>query len=194
MTLQPIDPEMTCARAEELLEPFVDGELEPEVANALGAHIALCSVCTAELTLAQSIRTGLRALPELEPPPSILDRVRAQAAAEGAAVVPFPNIHRTGRRWAIPAALAAALAGLLATALLLRAPRPAEPSTAQVQVAEQQARYALAYIGKVTREASLTLRDDVLERRVVLPTALSVERPLDPRPGALLDRHSTKGT
>jgi anti-sigma factor RsiW len=198
VTQRPTDPAMTCAEIEGLLEPFVDDELEAAEAAALRSHLAECPACSAELALAERIRTGLRTLPELDPSPSILERVRAQAAAESAKVVPLVRPFRPARavrRWVIPAAVAAALAGLLATTLLLRFQRPApSPTTAEVQAAEQQARYALAYIGRATRQASLTLRDDVLEKRVVLPTALSVERPLDPRPGLILEHHLTKGT
>ena len=74
----------------------------------------------------------------------------------------------------------AAAAALLALALgggvlfVRSQQQPRQPSAAEVARATQQARYALAYLGKVSRQASLDVRDDVLARRVVLPAARSV--------------------
>jgi predicted anti-sigma-YlaC factor YlaD len=167
------DETMTCELAADLVEPYVDGDLEPAEAARLRAHLQSCRACAAELALAERIQAELRALPQLDCPPEIVERVRR----EGAQVLPFRS---SVRGWtALPFRLVAA-AALIAVALgggvlfLRSQQQPRQPSAAEVARATQQARYALAYLGRVSRQASLDVRDDVLARRVVLPAAQSV--------------------
>jgi anti-sigma factor RsiW len=170
------DDDLTCHEALDLLEPCVDGDLEPAEAGRLRAHLARCPACAAELALAQRIQAELRALPQLDCPPEIVERVRQEGAqilpfrspVRGRAVLPF----RIARLGAAAALLALALGGGV---LFLRSQQPPrQPSAAEVARATQQARYALAYLGRVSRQASYDVRDDVLARRVVLPAARSV--------------------
>ncbi|MFY9823289.1 MAG: zf-HC2 domain-containing protein, partial [Thermoanaerobaculia bacterium] len=79
------DDTFTCDNALDLLEPYVDGDLEPAVAERLRSHLASCPSCAAELALAERIQRELRALPQLDCPPEIVERVRR----EGAQVLPF---------------------------------------------------------------------------------------------------------
>ncbi len=170
------DDDPTCLDALDLLEPYVDGDLEPAEAGRLRSHLASCPACAAELALAQRIQAELRALPQLDCPPEIVERVRRQ----GSQVLPFrsPAVRtRMPRLLAAAALLALALGG---GALFLRSQQqPRQPSAAEVARATAQARYALAYLGKVSREASLDVRDDVLARRVVFPAARSVSHTLE---------------
>jgi anti-sigma factor RsiW len=163
--------DMTCDLALDLIEPYVDGDLDAAEAGRLRSHLESCRSCAAEWTLAQRIQAELRALPQLDCPPEIVERVRR----EGAQVLPFRSPVRswTGYRLAAAAALLALALG--GGALFVRSQQqPRQPSAAEVARATQQARYALAYLGKVNRQASLDVRDDVLARRVVLPAAQSV--------------------
>ena len=178
------DDDPTCHDALDLLEPYVDGDLEPAEAERLRFHLASCPACAAELALAQRIQAELRALPQLDCPPEIVERVRRQGA-QTAQVLPFrspaprrgPALPFRGARLAAAAALLALALG--GGALFLRSQQqPRQPSAAEVARAAAQARYALAYLGKVSREASLDVRDDVLARRVVLPAAQSVSHTL----------------
>lgn len=165
-----IDDTLPCDEALDLLEPYVDGDLPPETADQLRVHLETCRSCAAELALAERIRSELRALPQLDCPPEILERVRNQ----GGEVVPFR------RRWAgVPLRVAAAAAVLALAlgggALFVRfQQQPRQPSAAEIAQATAEARYALAYIGRVSRRTGLDLRDDVLSRRLVRPAARSV--------------------
>ncbi len=164
---------MTCDLALDLVEPYVDGDLEPAEAARLRVHLEGCRACAGELALARRIQAELRALPQLDCPPEIVERVRR----EGAQVLPFRSPARNGK--ALPYRLAAAAAVLALAvgggALFLRSQQqPRQPGAAEVARATQEARYALAYLGRVSRQASLDVRDDVLARRVVLPAARSV--------------------
>jgi anti-sigma factor RsiW len=198
------ESELSCDAAEALLEPYVDGELAADEVVRLRAHLEQCRSCGAQLQLAQDVRSTLRELPELAPPTALLERVRSAAAQELRPVAVHPSratplsaAKAAPRRWrpaAIRVALAAAVAALLAAVLLMRAPAPVSPPSAQVARATEQARFALAYVGRVGRHAGLALRDEVLERRVLLPAAVSAAHPLDPRLGPNLDITQRKGT
>lgn len=172
------DDGMTCELALDLVEPYVDSDLESGEAERLRVHLESCRACAAELALAQRIQAELRALPQLDCPPEIVERVRREGA-QGAQMLPFRSSVRGGtglpfRLVAAAAVLALAVGG---GALFIRSQQqPRQPSAAEVAHATQQARYALAYLGKVSRQASLDVRDDVLARRVVLPAAQSVSR------------------
>lgn len=164
-----IEDVLPCDEALDLLEPYVDGDLPEETADRLRVHLETCRSCAAELALAERIQTELRSLPQLDCPPEVLERVRRQ----GGEVVPFrPRQNRLPLRVAAAAAvLALALGG---GALFIRSQQPRQPSAAEIAQATEEARYALAYIGKVSRRTGLDLRDDVLARRLVRPATRSL--------------------
>jgi anti-sigma factor (TIGR02949 family) len=172
-----------CDEALDLLEPYVDGDLPRETAERLRVHLETCRSCAGELALAQRIQSELRSLPQLDCPPEILERVRSQ----GAAVLPFRP-----RLLGLPLRVAAAAAVLVLTlgggALFVHfQQQPRQPSAAEIAQATAEARYALAYIGRVSRRTGLDLRDDVLARRLVRPATRSVSLSLgeapEPAPG-----------
>jgi anti-sigma factor (TIGR02949 family) len=192
------DLELDCTAAEAFVEAYVDGELTPDEASRLRRHLERCPTCAAEIGLATTIRDGLRALPELDPPAAVLARVR-ELANEPAAqkVVPFspPTAARAPRRrWVVAATLAAMLVAVVGVRLATRPSAPPQASAAEVQDATRQARFALAYIGRMSRHASETVRDEVIEQRVLLPATMSVARPLDPQWSPAPDRRTPKGT
>jgi anti-sigma factor (TIGR02949 family) len=179
-----------CAAVLPLLEVYLDGELSPSEAEGVREHVARCSDCAADLDLARAIQDGLRALPELDAPPAVLDRVRAAARLEPPNVVPFPR-PATPRRFA---ALAAMLALAVLSALLLfklrsPAPQPAPAATARAATPEEvarataEARVALAYVGQVSRRAGLALKDEVLPERLLAPAARVLSRSFQEIPG-----------
>jgi anti-sigma factor RsiW len=157
--------ELLCDETPDLIELALDGELTAAEGARLEAHLAACRSCGREMALALRIRRELRAL---------------QPAA--ARVVPFPQ--SSGRHSSARLALAAALLGLtVGGAIVLEqirvrpAPpaRPQAASSAEVAQATAEARYALAYVGKVGRHAGLDLRDGLLRRR--LSSAASTDEP-----------------
>jgi anti-sigma factor RsiW len=173
-----LDDDLRCEEALEILEPYVDGDLPPAEASRLRAHLECCGSCAAELELAARIQRELRTLPELDCPPEVWERVHRAGRGE---VVPFPSQSRAGRRVARIGAAAAVLAlALGGGALFLQNQRqPSRPTPEQIAQATAEAKLALAYLGKATRRASLDLRDDVLQKRLVLPATRSVSRSLD---------------
>ncbi|HSS49280.1 MAG TPA: zf-HC2 domain-containing protein [Thermoanaerobaculia bacterium] len=175
------DDTLICYDALDLVEPYVDGDLEPAEAERLRSHLESCLSCAAELALAQRIQRELRALPQLDCPPEIVERVRR----EGAQVLPFRSPARprgTGLPFRLAAAAALLALALGGGALFVRSQQQQRQRAAEVAQATAEARYALALLGKVSRRAGLDVRDEVLARRVVLPAARSVSESLGATP------------
>lgn len=87
---------------EDLLADHVSGSLAPADRAAVDAHLATCTRCSAEVSLALAARSALRTLPEVTPPDDVAARAletptnagppswyRWVAAAAAAAVVAF---------------------------------------------------------------------------------------------------------
>lgn len=157
--------DLRCEEALELLEPFFDGDLSQEEEERLRFHLKGCASCAAELDLAGAIQRELRSLPLHDCPPEVLEKVRSA----GGQVVAFPRA-----RWFSPERLRiAAAAALLAVAIGAGAffARPVDPGPDPEEVAQAtaEARYALAYISKVSRQTGLELRDEVRRRHLGEP-------------------------
>lgn len=175
-----------CDEVREILEPYLDGDLPRDEAERVRTHVAACAACAAELALAEAIQRELRALPQLDCPPAVLERIRA-AGPPAAEVVPIRRTwqlspaSRAGRIASIAAALALTVGG---TAFLLQPKAPAQPSAEEIARATEEARFALAYLGQINRKAGLELREDVFEKRLVAPAAENVSRSLEALPRA----------
>lgn len=155
---------MCCEEALELIEPCLDGELPRTEEARLRAHLGVCPRCAGELVLAQRIQLELHQL-------------QTTRLAEVVPRVPTPR----GRTRLARALLAAAMLALtVGGALVLeqsRTPPAPRPDPAEIARATEEARFALAYIGKVSRHTGLDLRDSLLRGHV--PSS-----PADPEPAA----------
>jgi anti-sigma-K factor RskA len=98
---------MTEDRYEELLGPYLLGELSVEEERELERHLEGCSGCRGELARARQTHDLLRELSTSGPPPDLKDRVLARAGGE------IPARSRGGWRLWVPAAalLVAAVLG-----------------------------------------------------------------------------------
>jgi anti-sigma factor RsiW len=73
---------MTCRELAELLIDFLDGELPEERRRLLETHLALCGPCMIYLeTYKETIRLT-RCLPDVPPPPELLQRLKAALCEE----------------------------------------------------------------------------------------------------------------
>jgi anti-sigma factor (TIGR02949 family) len=164
---------LPCEEALDLLDPYLDGDLPPGEMDRVRRHLDGCPACAAELALAARIQRELRALPQPDCPPEVIERVRQAGRGE---VVPFPSRERAPR-WRIAAAAALVVLAVGGGALGVHIQHVRQQQE-QVAQATREARLALAYFGKVTRKAGLDVRDEVLEKRLVAPVARSVSRSL----------------
>jgi anti-sigma factor RsiW len=142
---------LCCEEALELIEPCLDGELSRDEEVRFRAHLRVCVQCSGELLLAQRILLELRQL----------------RTSQTSKVVPLAApIRRTGLPRPARGLLAAAMLALtVGSALYLaqsRVPPAPQPDAAEVARATREARFALAYVGKVSRRTGLELRNGLM--------------------------------
>ena len=71
---------LSCARVRVLMEPYVDGELDPGLAVIVREHLAACAECRAQHEQATSIPFRLKALASPQPHDTLVaDVIRAVA-------------------------------------------------------------------------------------------------------------------
>lgn len=165
------------------LDDYVDGALEEDRRRQFEEHVESCAACRDELDLALELQQALGSLPTMQCPPEVVARVEAGRA-------PSQSGARSG--WARAAAgLGIIAAGLLAGLLFLGdrqgavpgdVPTQAELKQAELEQAEEELRFALAYFGGIARKAGMTLRDDVLAERVLEPPRRALQRLNAPLP------------
>ena len=182
----------SCAAVSERIEAYLDAELDAASAERLESHAATCVSCRRELEHARLVLGELRGLPLVECPPrvseAVLAQVRERAAAQSGASV-APPAAGLPSWWALAAAALIALAAGIAALTLPFADRRVEApersavyTQAELEQAEQDLRFALAYFGGIARKAGMTLRDDVIADRVLEPPRRAMARWASDRP------------
>lgn len=75
---------MNCEQVTSYLPGHAGGDVRPEAAQAVEAHVATCAGCRAEAERFRSVQAGLASLRErdVEPPPYLLEAVLEGARAE----------------------------------------------------------------------------------------------------------------
>ena len=108
------------------LSALLDGELVPSQAAAARAHLAVCPHCTQELAVVGQARTWVRALPPVEPPFGLYERMLLDRPPSlvGAAF----GDRATLRRRAGMAAAGAAAAAVTVLGVGSPSPRPVRPA------------------------------------------------------------------
>lgn len=127
---------MKCDDVRARLTGYLDGELEGDRGSAVRGHLRGCEACRQAALDEAALRDGLRALPPIDPPPSLWAGVQARLAAAEVADAERPAWRRALARWAPQLRLGLAGVALAAAALLLvwhtrhRAAEPALPAVA----------------------------------------------------------------
>jgi anti-sigma factor RsiW len=179
---------LSCARAQALLEAYLDGELSSGRAGRLELHLRGCAGCREELAAAGAIHAGLRSLPRWSCPGVVVREVFARIEAEARRRNRFGERIAAVAFWAGRAPWRPALAGTSVAALglgiwlLSRPPVPSAPAEDLVR-AEREARWALAYVAEWSGPAAMQsvigeVVGDVIGRQVIAPVTEAVRRPL----------------
>lgn len=173
------DDTTQCQDLELRIEALVDEELGQAEATALREHLESCPDCAIQVRLATEIRQELRGLPELDTPQHVLDSVLESVRRKEPRRRSWLDLFLAPRpAWIAVGATAAA--ALFAFMVLMPNQKPAAPDhSAEVEVATEEARLALAYLDKLTHRVARELREDVVQRRVVVPTARGLSRSLN---------------
>ncbi|MEM9595594.1 MAG: hypothetical protein AAGD06_15085 [Acidobacteriota bacterium] len=187
-TDDPSRQERPPAEAVDLLEAYLDGDLEGEAAREFEARLRIDRDLAEELELARAVQSGLRALPRQSCPAPVTRAVLAQTVD-----APVPFWRSLPKRLLAPAPLAAAAFAAAATLALtvslrmpLSTPTPAaldvpalgtaavqgpadQPTAEDIAQAEEDVKLALAYLGQLGRKAGDSVRRDLIEERLVAP-------------------------
>lgn len=126
-----------CEWVDERLETFLARELSDAEAKLLQTHLQHCGHCQRACVLAERIEAGLRSLPRLECPNSVIDHVG----------------KKSQRRWPVWAAAAAIGALALGVSFTFNQPDP-RPSRQELNQARAELRLAMGYIAAVGQLAS----------------------------------------
>jgi hypothetical protein len=108
---------LSCTEIQHRLTAYLDGELDADRGSVVRGHLRECEACRLVARDEAGLRDGLRALPTLDPPPSLWAGVQAQLAAAEVADAKRPAWRRTLARWA-PRAPTFAAGGLAAAAAI----------------------------------------------------------------------------
>ena len=110
---------MNCNEIKQLLDRFVNGELDASDRTRFESHLKICSDCRFEVHAQKKAWQMLAELSEIEPAPDYLERFRRRVAAEAPwyqkLIGSVQSLFR--RRWALPA-FSTALATLLLVAII----------------------------------------------------------------------------
>ncbi len=144
---------MNCSQAGGQLAALHDGELGVVAATTLRTHVAACPHCRAELAdLAQLSRDIRAQAPRQAAPAALRERVRAAAAATGAAAGRFapptiaaPSLPRARRRWFAAGALAGALLAVALGAATLALIQRQDSDEVALEAVDSHVRSTLAH-------------------------------------------------
>lgn len=121
---------MKCESVRRQLTAYLDGDLDDHRGSAVRGHLRSCEACRRVANDEAALRDGLRALPPLEPPPSLWEGVQRQLAAAEIADAERPAWRRALARL-VPRAshlgLAAAAVAAAIALLVLRAKESGAP-------------------------------------------------------------------
>jgi anti-sigma factor RsiW len=164
-----------CDDVQEVLEAYLDRDLGPAEERAVAVHLRDCAECARELSVAEAVRSELRALPELDSPSRVLWRVRTATSRQTAGDGGRSALRSLAARPVFAAAASVALV-VVAAVLWWQKPDP-RPSFDDPQVARaaRETRYAFALVGALGRRAAL---DELLGGDVLSPTVRSLSRSL----------------
>lgn len=121
---------MSCDRIRPQLTAYLDGELTDDRGSVVRGHLRGCEACRAAASDEAALRDGLRALPSVDPAPSLWAGIQQRLAAEEMADARRPAWRLALARW-MPSVRHMAVGGLVAAAavalLVVRSRQGAEP-------------------------------------------------------------------
>lgn len=166
----------------ETLNDLVDGMLAPAAASAVEAHARTCATCGSALSALRATMTDVESLPdELDPPPGLIDEIRATIEQRKVAHLPAAPAGLRRGIWMTPGRIAVAASALIiatsgVTAVLVAGGRAPDSSAGVVP--------AVAVSWQASEREFLTsvvqLREqlDAMHDQLAPETVVKVERAL----------------
>lgn len=162
---------MSCDLALDLIEPMLDDELDVSVAEDLHRHLDSCPSCSGAAAAARRVLTELRSLPELEPPPRVVENVRRTIDRDSSSRhAPQGGRYRLG--W-----IAAAAALVLAVGVVGMVRNQIASTNAEARRAAAEVTYALARVSNIAQRANRAVQNEVIDHRVIPVATRGLGRP-----------------
>lgn len=153
-----------CQAMQDLIERFLDGELDALTKAVFESHSVDCAECAAELALARRVRSGLDALSPMRCPSDITEAVFAYARSR-----PLPARRPWWwHAWRPALAGGVAIVLLAITGYVGHNPKTVSPRIAQSELeqAQKQAKWTLVFINQLSRKAAANLKHEFLDPHV----------------------------
>lgn len=152
-------PANNCDWFDERLEPWLDGELPADQAEALERHVDECRRCLQQYRLARRIQTGLQGLEQPSCPDSVIGILAERTRPRRRRLAP-----------ALAAGLMASALGLGVAWQMHRAGGPdAQPSRAELAEARAELGVALGYVSAAGRAAGRDVGSVLASEGVMRP-------------------------
>lgn len=132
---------MHCRQADNLIDPYMDGELVGELKNALDRHAASCVECRVRIDEERDLRRALAALPVAAPSDGFFERALSTAREDTRPTRDAAPGQSARRRWPLQAggALAAGFVLWFAAGVVIDAPAFApEPALPEIVISLEQ--------------------------------------------------------
>lgn len=169
---------------DERIEAYLDGALPAEEQEVFENVLASDPVWREEVQLASRISAGLHALPEPQCPPyvtrAILARTRRNARQSYAARI-LQKVREAGAAAWRPALSMMVLLTVVVGSVILDRSRSVQYATPEVKQAAEDVRWALAFVSDVSRQAGISIREEVFRERVIAPIQSAVGSVIDER-------------
>jgi anti-sigma factor RsiW len=170
--MPPSADQLRCEVVLDRLEPYLDGELDDTTGRRIRGHLERCPACAEEAAAARRVLSELRSLPELDLPPSIIERVRAGINAKTRDTPSSGGVDRW-MRW-----LKAAAAVLIAVGAVSFFRPQAEPPSDEALRAAADVKIALSTLSGITRRARDAAVNEVIDQRVAPAAVRGLISPL----------------
>ena len=132
---------MNCVRAQQMMDAWLDGELDPSTSDDISRHVELCADCVALKNQREQLRVTLRATaPRYAAPPGLRSAVFNQLRAAQQPTVVRSRTTSRGPSWWQALALAAAASVVTALVTWGALGKLGPPSDEQIALANQDRR------------------------------------------------------
>ena len=164
---------MKCRQIQDRLEAFVENDLSEAEQRAIEDHLQVCPDCHKQWMQATKVLKTLQALPLIECPAHVvreaLKRTRTEPSVMGDLRSFLSPLFRPVWRPVIWLALIVALLLILFPFSDLRTPEPPIYSEQEIRKAQEEIRWALAYVHRTMVRTQSIIREEVIPDRVVRP-------------------------
>ncbi len=161
-----------CQKFEDLIDAFLDEELDASLKSDFETHIQTCADCREALAFAKRVHHSLSALPQQnfsrERSAAVIAEARREQAKARRAVFTSYFTRFTSFR---PLAAVASFAVVLLIILFSLPDGSKKPNFTPEELAraEREIKWTLAYLNDISERASLVVKDDVIEAHVIAP-------------------------